>query len=72
MHAPHVTYLTSRCHLILKVCYASSYVCYALGFDSSGVGLYLFLLFFSLSLVLLLLTILASHLYFTGNVPRSA
>ena len=62
--------LTYMCVLLIKSCDISGEVCATYGFGDDSSGLYLFFVFFGLSMVLLQFVIAVVRLYVAGYVPK--
>jgi len=62
--------LTYVCILLIKACEISSDVCRTFGFGDAASGVYVFFLFFGLSMLLLQVIVGALKLWFTGHLPR--
>jgi len=56
--------------ILVKACNESSDVCIMFGFGDTASGVYLFFIFFSLGMLLLLLLIGIARLYYAGYVPK--
>ena len=62
--------LIYTCVLLIKTCEESATVCELYGFGRNPKGVYLFFIFFGLSMLLVLLIVACTNLYVTGNLPK--
>jgi len=62
--------LIYTCVLLIKTCRLSPAACQTFGFGGTANGVYLFFIFFGLSMLLLLLVVSVINLYVTGRVPK--
>ena len=62
--------LVYTCVLVIKSCEANSSVCATYGLGSTSTGVYLFFIFFGLSMLLVQLMIVTAKLYTVGYVPK--
>ena len=56
--------------MLLKACKTSEELCSLFGFGSTGDGIFLFFVFFTISMLVLLIFIGISNLYLSANVPK--
>ena len=61
--------LVYSCVLLIKACDTSEAVCAKFGFGDTANGIYLFFIFFGLSMVVALLIIAGIKVYLTGQLP---